>query len=246
MGEQELYRKYAKYYDLIYSWKNYSQEVEFIKKVIKRHKKSEGNDLLELACGTGNHTQKLVDNFKITGVDINPEMIKIAREKLPRTEFLEQDMKNLELERQFDVITCLFSAINYHENMLSLENTLKMLYKHLKQYGVLIFDLGICLDNWEEGRVSVDTAVNDDLQLARISQSRLINGIFNANFIFLINKNGNVDFEIDEHRLGVFSTVKVKKILTDIGFDCWVYDGFYDLYWDENSGEGPVFVCFKN
>ena len=49
------------------------------------------------------------------------EMLEIARKKLPETELIQGDMKQMNLEREFDVIICLFSAINYNPNLTELE-----------------------------------------------------------------------------------------------------------------------------
>jgi SAM-dependent methyltransferase len=245
MSEQELYRKFARYYDLIYKWMDYQGEAEFIKRVIDEFKKSEGDDLLDVACGTGNHAQYLQESFKIVGLDINKDMIDIAREKIPGMEFIQGDMKKLDLHREFDVIICLFSAINYHTTLNELEKTINLVYNHLKSGGIFIFDLGFCTENWEEGRMFVDAAVEGNLQLARISQSRLIDGVFNANFVFLVKEDGVMDFEIDQHQIGVFSTTDVEKIVTRIGFENHIYSDYNDLPWKEDSCDRPVFVCVK-
>ncbi len=245
MSEQELYRKFARYYDLIYKWMDYEGESEFIKRIIEQFKKSEGVDLLDVACGTGNHAKYLQESFNVTGFDINQDMIDIAQEKIPEMEFIQGDMKKLDLDREFDVIICLFSAINYHTNLDELEKTIKLFYDHLKEGGVFIFDLGFCTENWEEGRMFVDAAVEGDLQLARISQSRLTDGVFNANFVFLVKENGVMDFEIDQHQIGVFSTRKVEKIVTQLGFENHIYSDYNDLRWSEDSNDRPVFVCIK-
>jgi len=245
MPEQELYRKFAHYYDLIYQWMDYKGESKFIKKVVEEYKTSEGTDLLDVACGTGGHAQYLQNSFNIVGLDINPEMLEIARKKLPEIEFVEGDMKKMDLQQKFDTIICLFSAINYHTTLDELEGTFKRFYNHLKSGGVLLFDLGFCTENWEEGRMLVDAVVKGDLQLARISQSRLYNGVFNANFVFLVKEDGKMDFEIDQHQIGVFPTPEVAKILEKIGFKTHIYGGYNDLPWDEESDERPVFVCVK-
>lgn len=245
MAEQELYRKFARYYDLIYQWMDYRGESEFIEMAVERYKTSEGAELLDVACGTGGHAHYLNESFQVTGFDINPEMLSIAQEKLPEMEFIHGDMKEMKLEREFDVIICLFSAINYNTNLNELYETIKRFYDHLKLGGIFIFDLGFCTENWEEGRMLVDAVVEGDLQLARISQSRLQEGVFNANFVFLVKEDGKMDFEIDQHQIGVFSTLDVKKTLKNIGFDCHIYSGYNDQEWDEESGERPVFVCLK-
>ena len=91
----------------------------------------------------------------------------------------------------------------------------------------------------------VDAVVEGDLQLARISQSRLQDGVFNANFVFLIKEDGKMDFEIDQHQIGVFSTLDVGKILENMGFHYQVYGDYHDQPWDEEENERPVFVCSK-
>lgn len=246
MPEQELYRRFARYYDLIYQWMDYHGESEFIKKVVEQYKSSEGMDLLDVACGTGSHAHYLQNSFNILGLDINPEMLEIAREKLPEMEFVEGDMKKMNLQQEFDTIICLFSAINYHTSLDELERTFKGFHNHLKPGGVLIFDLGFCTENWNEGRMLVDAVVEGNLQLARISQSRLRDGVFNANFVFLVKEDGKMDFEIDQHQIGVFPTLKVAKILEKTGFKNRIYNGYNDIPWDDTSDERPVFVCVKS
>jgi ubiquinone/menaquinone biosynthesis C-methylase UbiE len=245
MPEQELYRKFAGYYDLIYQWMDYAGEVEFIEKMVDLYLGSGGNDLLDVACGTGNHAQYLTDSFQVVGLDLNLEMMEIAREKVPEMELIHGDMKEMNLESDFDVIICLFSSINYHTNLSELESTFQRFYDHLKQGGVLIFDLGFCTENWEEGRMLVDAVVEGDLQLARISQSRLYDGIFNANFLFLIKENGKMDFEVDQHQIGVFNATDVESILEETGFETNIYSNYNNIPWDAESDERPVFVCKK-
>jgi len=89
-----LYRKFARYYDRIYEKIDLRLEVDFIKWAAEQHKTSGGNKLLDIACGTGRHAQLLKDDFDVLGVDINPEMLEIARGKLPDINFIEGDMKN--------------------------------------------------------------------------------------------------------------------------------------------------------
>lgn len=246
MAEQELYRKFARYYDLIYQWMDYEGEAAFIEKMVKLHQLSPGNDLLDVACGTGNHSQYLTDSFQVVGLDINPEMMEIAQEKVPEMELIHGNMQEMNLEMDFDVIICLFSAINYNTSLNDLSETLKRFYDHLKSGGVLIFDLGFCTENWDEGRVFVDAVAEGDLQLARISQSRLRDGVFNANFVFLVKEDGVMDFEVDQHDIGVFPTPEVCNILDNLGFKFHIYGDYEDISWEENSGKRPVFVCVKS
>jgi len=245
MTEEQLYRKFARYYDRIYEKIDLRLEVDFIKWAAEQHKTSGGNKLLDIACGTGRHAQLLKDDFDVLGVDINPEMLEIARGKLPDINFIEGDMKKLNLEEKFDVVICMFSAMNYNTTREEFKGTLENFYTHLNEGGVLIFDYGINKENWIEGLVSVDTVVVDDLKLARICQSHLENGIFQANFVFLIKEDGKLDFDIDQHKLGVLGIEEVIDSMTETGFKSFIYSDFTEKEWDVVSGERPIFVGVK-
>lgn len=245
MTQEQLYKKYAKYYDRIYEKMDIKKECNFIKWSVNKHKTSAGNELLDVACGTGRHAEILQDNFTVHGVDINPEMLKIATEKMPQQKFSNGNMKNLDLNQEYDVVICMFSAMNYNTSLEEMEKTLKNFHQHLKPGGVLIFDYGINKENWIEGLVSVDTVVDDNLKLARICQSHLDDGIFNADFVFLIKEYGKLDFDIDQHRLGVFGVEEVNDTLNEVGFTTFIYSEFTEEQWNVMSGERPIFVGFK-
>ena len=54
-GKELMYRDYSKFYDLIYSFKDYEKESKLIIDYINKYQKSKGNTLLELGCGSGKH-----------------------------------------------------------------------------------------------------------------------------------------------------------------------------------------------
>ncbi len=245
MTEEQLYKKFAGYYDKIYEKLDHEKESEFIKWAVNKHGGSDGNLLLDIACGTGRHADLLKNDFEITGVDINKEMLDVAREKIPDVEFITGDMKKLNLRRKFDAIICMYSAINYNVIFEELKLTFKNFYDHLNDKGVLIFDMGINKENWTEGNVSVDTVVDGKLKIARISKAHLENGILNSNFIFLVKENGKVDFDIDEHKLGVFGIKEVNELMENIGFKTFIYSNFKDESYEIGNGERPVFVGVK-
>jgi ubiquinone/menaquinone biosynthesis C-methylase UbiE len=245
MTKEQLYNNFARYYDLIYEKLDHEGEAEFVKWAVDRHKSSGNNELLDIACGTGRHAIFLKNDFEILGVDISREMLKIAREKVHDVEFVSGDMKKLDLRRKFDVIICMFSAINYNTTLEELERTLNAFHNHLKDGGVLIFDLGINKENWVEGHMSVDTVVDEGLKLARISKSHLENEILHSSFVFLVKENEKLDFDIDEHTLGVFEVGKVMKLMENNGFDTFIYSDFKDEIWEIGTGERPVFVGVK-
>src|SRR5438445_10866943 len=103
-----MYRQLANYYDEIYHFKNYQKEAKKIETLIQQHKKSPGNRLLDVACGTGNHIEYLKQQYSVEGLDFSTEMLKIPRKKQPGVGLHREDMTNFTLNIIFDIITCLF------------------------------------------------------------------------------------------------------------------------------------------
>jgi cyclopropane fatty-acyl-phospholipid synthase-like methyltransferase len=61
-----MFSKSANYYDEIYAavGKDYSAEAEKARKFIQAHKRSAGNHLLDIACGTGVHANLLSQHIE--------------------------------------------------------------------------------------------------------------------------------------------------------------------------------------
>src|SRR5260370_3873244 len=104
-----MFSKSQQYYDAIYSGKDYAQEAASVKRLIAEHKRSDGNALLDVACGTGGHVPYLRDDFAYAGLDLHPEMLALAGKRFPDLPFHHGDMVHFNLRRQLDVVTCLYS-----------------------------------------------------------------------------------------------------------------------------------------
>ena len=92
----KLYKQLAKFYDKIYASIPYEKWADFIFRCWKKFCKSKGKDLLDVACGTGNLMLELKKlGFNVFGLDLNKEMIKIAKKKIKtKAKFYIGDMKN--------------------------------------------------------------------------------------------------------------------------------------------------------
>ncbi|NPD90620.1 MAG: class I SAM-dependent methyltransferase, partial [Asgard group archaeon] len=173
MKKEALYKSLAKYYDLIYTWKDYKKEAEEIKKLIDKYKSSTGNQLLDVACGTGSHIMHFVDDFDCVGVDLNPEMLEFAKEKAPKAKFIEADMIHLELDQEFDVILCLFSSIGYVKTEENLRKTIAGFTKHLKKGGVVMIEPWLTKEIYRTGSPHMNTYDGETTKIARVNVSEL-------------------------------------------------------------------------
>jgi ubiquinone/menaquinone biosynthesis C-methylase UbiE len=63
---------------------------------------------LDAACGTGRHTEYLcARGFGTVGVDVTPEMLEIARQKVPSAQFVAGDLTSLDFpDAMFDLAVC--------------------------------------------------------------------------------------------------------------------------------------------
>lgn len=106
---------YAKYYDDIYTQKDYLSETQFIIKEVKQY----FNDLslidcLDYGCGTGNHSYMLSKNFNFTiGYDTSKQMVSISQKKY-NLDFLNftNNKKDL-VNRKFNLVVSMFDVFSY-------------------------------------------------------------------------------------------------------------------------------------
>lgn len=136
----------APYYDELMANVPYSAWVNYVLKICKRHHHSPQH-ILDCACGTGNVTYELASRgFQAVGVDMSQEMICVALGKStfaqsPQPEFIQSDLCNMELNRKFDTITCLYDSLNYLTTPQMLQSAFQQINKHLQANGLFIFDM---------------------------------------------------------------------------------------------------------
>lgn len=215
-----LYSDLARYYDLIYSWKDYEKESNRIKELISKYKQSTGNELLDVACGTGLHLKYLKDSFVCTGIDLNGRMLDIARKTVKGVAFKEADMTRLNLNKKFDVITCLFGSIGYLKTDSNLKKTIHNLVNHLKVGGIIILESWVNRANYKPGYLHMTTYDGEDVKIARLSVSKINRNRAIVEFHYLIaERNKDVEYFVDRHELGIFETEKVVESMRRAGLD---------------------------
>lgn len=214
-----MYRELAKYYDLLYSCKDYKAEVTKIKKLISKYKQSDGDSLLDVACGTGRHLRFLKGSFSCTGVDLSRQVLRIAKHNLPDVEFKQGNMIDFKLNKKFDVVLCLFSAIGYVKTYENLKRTLNNFSKHLKQGGVVIIEPWFAPEMYGVGTPHMLIYSGKDIKIARLHVSEARDGISILDMHHLIaEKNKKVRYIVSREELGMFKTKKILNLMSIAGF----------------------------
>lgn len=215
-----LYLELAGYYDLIYAFKRYEKEAIKIKKIIDKYKKSDEKELLEVACGTGNHLKYFKNYFNCTGIDKNKGILSIAKKKLKDVKFKQADMVSFTLGKKFDIITCLFSSIGYVKTYKNLRKTINNCYRHLKKGGIVIIEPWFTRKEYKKGAPHMNVYNDKDIKIARLSVSKVKNNISRLDMHYLIAKrNKEVMHFVDRHELGMFEIDKTLKLMKETGFN---------------------------
>ena len=118
-----------------------ASEATFIDGIIK-HACRRAVTVLEVACGTADIIARLAATYQVSGLDISPGMLAVARQKLPEgTPLYLADMSIFKLDTTFDIIVCVYHGINHLLDFSDWENFFDCAYRHLNCDGVLIFDI---------------------------------------------------------------------------------------------------------
>ena len=142
----KVFDGYAKYYDLLYKEKDYRAEADYIIKFIKEYM-PDAKNILDLGCGTGKHDLVFAENnFQVTGVEMSKKMTDRANYNIltkndgnKRIEFINGDIRNIKLNKNFDIVTSLFHVINYQTSNEDLRATFRTVKEHLGSNGKFIF-----------------------------------------------------------------------------------------------------------
>jgi ubiquinone/menaquinone biosynthesis C-methylase UbiE len=202
-----MFSKSAKFYNALYGsmGKDYAAEAQKVHQIIQQHKKSPGNALLEVACGTGLHASILQKNYQIEGLDLDAEMLAVASQNYPDIPFYQADMAEFDLGKQFDVITCLFSSIGYVKTSVRLDQAIQTMTNHLLPGGVLIVEPWFTPEQWKPGRVSALFVDQPDLKIARMNISEVEDRLSFFVFHYTVGTPQGVEYFTERHELGLFT-----------------------------------------
>ena len=203
-----MFSKSAKFYNALYGsmGKDYAAEAQKVHLIIQQHKKSPGNALLEVACGTGLHASILQKDYQVEGLDLDAEMLAIARQNYPDIPFHQADMAEFDLGKQFDIVTCLFSSIGYVKTKKRLEQAIQTMTEHLLPGGVLIMEPWFTPEQWKPGRVSALFVDQPELKIARMNTSEVEGCLSFFVFHYTVGTPQGVEYFTERHELGLFTS----------------------------------------
>src|SRR5690606_26219498 len=130
----------ASVYDAVMADVEYDLWAEFVLRVAAERGYRLG-PALDLGCGTGNSTAPLVARgLHVEGLDASPEMLTVARAKLPGTAFHLGDFETFSLPRRFELAYSVFDSLNNLLTDAAFTAACRNVARHLVPGGLFVFD----------------------------------------------------------------------------------------------------------
>jgi ubiquinone/menaquinone biosynthesis C-methylase UbiE len=211
-----MYTKFARYYDNCHAFKDYEAESQKLVRIIKARHPS-ASTLLDVACGTGKHLERLREHYQVEGIDLTPELLQIARTRLPDVSFHLGDMTDFAIGRRFDVITSLFSSIAFVKTVTNLWRTFKCFARHLNPGGLVILEPWFTPEIFWSGTITANFVNEPKLKIAWMYTSKRFDRIAILDNHFMIGTPEGVEQFTEVHELGLFTSDEYKRAFTNLG-----------------------------
>jgi len=179
----------------------------------------EGDRLLDIACGTGlSFVTMLERGWRVTGCDISPAMLEIAKEQYSdRAELFVADMRELPDIGEFDLIWAINDPLNYLLSIEELEATLDGMRRNLAPAGIALFDINTLVTYrtfWSQ-EVVINQNGREMVWRGKLSPDEVVPGVFAEASFEEVGAEGSAHV----HRQRHFSQEEVLAAFAEVGLE---------------------------
>ena len=224
-----MFTKSARYYDALYAFKDYGAAASALRDHVRARHPGAGS-VLDVGCGTGRHLQELRGDFEVEGLDLSPELLEVARDRLgPDVPLHRADMADFSLGRRFDVVTCLFSAVAYVRTHENLRRAVRCMAEHLNPDGLLLVEPWFSPERYWVGRITANFVDEPDLKIAWMYVSERRGDVSVLPIHYMVGSTEGVEEFHEEHQLGLWTHEQYMTALADAGLTEVAHDpaGFF-------------------
>jgi ubiquinone/menaquinone biosynthesis C-methylase UbiE len=216
-----MYVKSGPIYDLMYSTRDYSSLGANLVSLVRPYLRDVPVPaLLEVGCGTGRALETLAPLAReLHGIDVNVEMLDIAKQRLPEATLAQADMMTLELPHRYGVICCLFGTIAFARTPGMLEATVTRLARHLTADGLLVMETYFTPEEYWPRHVVSNHVETPELKLAWMYRHEVHGRLAVTKVHHLLGTPENVEHFVDTFEVGLFTTEEYEKALRGAGLE---------------------------
>lgn len=217
---ERLYSEHPALYDAIQSGWDYDRDVVFVVAAAERAG-VDGGRLLELGCGTGEHTRRLAERgFEVTAVDKYAGMLDVARSKCA-ADFRRQSLPQFDLDGDYAVAVAIRGVVN-HLAPEELSPAIATVQSQLVDGGVFVFDNSPLPPDGNAPGIDIGAADGGDY--ARIAQ-HVPTGDGRLDWR-AVTFTPDGEFFVNSRPMTPFDDGQIESALADHGFAVETHDGF--------------------
>jgi len=216
-----MFGESSRWYDRIYASLDYTKSTAALEELIAQRRTSSGRRLLDLGCGSGKHLECFRKSFEVEGLDLNPGLLALARERLgDEVPLHEGDFCAFDLGARFDVITNMFSSIGYAKTRDNLDSAIRCVAQHLEPGGVALIEPWLRKDVYRTGSVHMTLVDEPDLRICRMNRCEVDGNVSVMDFHYLVAtpEDGPRHFT-ERHELCMFEIDEFEKAGAAAGLD---------------------------
>jgi SAM-dependent methyltransferase len=213
-----MYTKSAAFYDSIYAarGKDYAAEAAWLRAAYRNAAPKRAR-LLDVACGTGLHLSQLQADFAVEGLDAEPAMIALARERLPDVPLHVARMQDFVVKGRFAIVQCLFSSIGYVADGSELRATIARFAGVLEPGGMLVVEPWFAPSDWRESHLDAVYVDAPELKIARIGKSERYGNTSVLRYEYLVGEAGGISAFAESHALQLFTDEQYREAFEAAG-----------------------------
>lgn len=216
----QLYSTLATVYHEMYQHVfDYDKEFDFYDSILKKNKCL---SVLEVGCGTGMLARRFLKNgYNYLGLDLNNEMLDIAKAEIKSDSFVQCDMRKLSFDRQFDSVLITGRSLAYVTENKDILDTLAGVHRSLKDKGLFVFGVfeanGI-FDNFNDFEQTIEHNTKRIRRISKLIKNLETGWTYDWQAKYIIEEDGKTAEYDDTTTLRAFTNDEILLFLKLNGF----------------------------
>lgn len=205
--------------------KDYSAEAAAVLDLVRQRGGSTVT-LLDIACGTGAHLRHFARHCaRVEGLELSEDMLAVARAELPNIRLHRGDMRDFDLDDQFDVVTCMFSSVGHLPDAAELDTGVSTMARHLLPRGTLVIEPWWFPETFLSGYVAADIIKVGERTISRVSHSTMEGDASRVHVHYVVADPTGVWSFLDTHRITLFDKEQYEAAFQRAGCDVEYVEG---------------------